>query len=224
LISHQIVAAARKFKAEGYETLPKILACDSARFGDDRTVIGIRQGRRFRICAKLRGVDTVQTAHKIIEIIKAENPVAGWVVDGDGIGAGVCDQLQYLGYGEGNGLFEFHGGARAFDSNKYFNRRAEVWGLAAAWLPTAQIDDDPELEVDLCGPQYGFSNKNQIQLEKKDDMKARGLASPDCGDVLAMTFAAPHLLVSLRSLDDWDDLARRSRSWPLPPSEGAWMA
>ena len=41
----------------------------------------------------------------------------------------------------------------------------------------------------LTGPQYGYSSKQQIQLERKEDMKARGLASPDCGDVLAMTFA-----------------------------------
>src|SRR5215468_1708423 len=69
-------------------------------------------------------------------------------------------------------------------------RRAEVWGLAADWLRAgAQIPDDPELEVDLTGPQYGYSNKSQIQLEKKEDMKARGLASPDLGDTLAMTFA-----------------------------------
>jgi hypothetical protein len=35
----------------------------------------------------------------------------------------------------------------------------------------------------------GFSSKSQIQLERKEDMKARGCASPDMGDVLAMTFA-----------------------------------
>lgn len=52
----------------------------------------------------------------------------------------------------------------------------------------AEIPDDPELEADLTGPEYGFSAKQQIQLEKKEDMKKRGLASPDCGDMLAMTF------------------------------------
>ena len=51
-----------------------------------------------------------------------------------------------------------------------------------------EIPDDPELEVDLTGPEYGFSSKNQIQLERKEDMKRRGLASPDLGDCLAMTF------------------------------------
>ena len=58
------------------------------------------------------------------------------------------------------------------------------------WLQSeAEIPDDPELESDLTGPEYGFSAKQQIQLERKEDMKKRGLASPDCGDCLAMTFA-----------------------------------
>jgi hypothetical protein len=61
------------------------------------------------------------------------------------------------------------------------------------WLKTGDIPNDPELETDLTGPQYFFSNKNQIQMEKKEDMKKRGLASPDIGDMLAMTFATvPH--------------------------------
>jgi phage terminase large subunit len=69
------------------------------------------------------------------------------------------------------------------------------WGLAADWLHAgAEIPDDPELETDLTAPQYGFSAKQQIQLEKKEDMKSRGCASPDLGDVLAYTFA-----VKLRS-------------------------
>ena len=37
--------------------------------------------------------------------------------------------------------------------------------------------------------QYGYSSKQQIQLEKKEDMKRRGLASPDLGDALAMSFS-----------------------------------
>ena len=59
----------------------------------------------------------------------------------------------------------------------------------ADWLKaSAEIPDDPEMEIDLTGPQYGFSAKNQIQLEKKSDLKSRGLASPDLGDTLAMSF------------------------------------
>lgn len=70
------------------------------------------------------------------------------------------------------------------------DKRAEVWDSMLAWLREgAQIPDDPELEIDLTGLQYGFSGKGQLQLEKKSDMKARGLASPDLADCLAMSFA-----------------------------------
>lgn len=186
-IGSDIVANARTYKAEGYASLPKILSVDVARFGDDQTVVGARQGRLGRILAKYRGLDTVQVAERVIEFMGKEKP-DGVVIDGDGIGAGVVDQLKFRGYGDR--LFEFHGGATANDAAAYFNRRAECWGSLRDWLMAgAEIPDDPELEADLTGPEYGFSNKQQVQLERKDDMKKRGLSSPDCGDMLAMTFS-----------------------------------
>lgn len=186
-IAGDVVAAARHYKAEGFAGLPKILSVDVARFGDDQTVIGSRQGRKAVILAKYRGLDTVQVAERVIEWIDKEKP-HGTIIDGDGIGAGVVDQLKHRGYT--NGLFEFHGGAPANDGAAYFNRRAEVWGSMRDWLMAgAEIPDDAELADDLTGPEYGFSPKQQIQLEKKEDMKSRGLSSPDCGDMLAMTFA-----------------------------------
>ena len=185
LIPNDVVEACRKYQAVGYERMAKILAVDVARFGDDRTVIGMRQGRKFEILRKYRGLDTVQTAEHTIALIQQLEPDAT-VIDGDGLGAGVVDQVKSRGYQP----HEFHGGGRAVDGDKYFNRRAEVWGLMGDWLAAgAEIPDEPEMAVDLTGPQYGYSNKSQIQLEKKEDMKARGLASPDLGDVLAMTFA-----------------------------------
>ncbi len=186
-IPSDAVADARKYKAQGYTSLPKILSVDVARFGDDQTVIGWRQGRKSVILGKYRGLDTVQVAERVIEFIEKEKPDAT-VVDGDGLGAGVVDQIRHRGFG--HKLFEFHGAQRAKDAAKYFNRRAEVWGLMRDWLRAgAEIPDDPELEVDLVGPEYLYSRQQQIQLEKKQDMKSRGLASPDCGDMLAMSFA-----------------------------------
>ena len=72
------------------------------------------------------------------------------------------------------------------------------------------------MEVDLCGVQYGYSSKQQIQLEKKEDMKARGLASPDLGDCLAMSFAvqlAPRPEIQVEP---------QFASW-VRPSSGSWM-
>jgi hypothetical protein len=162
------------------------MAVDVARFGDDRSVIGIRQGRQFRVLRKYAGLDTVQLAERVIEFMELEEPDAV-VVDGDGLGAGVVDQIKHRGFGRK--LFEFRGGMAPDDPAKYYNKRAECWGMMADWLKAgAEIPDDPEMEIDLTGPQYGFSAKGQIQLEKKEDMKSRGLASPDLGDCLAMSF------------------------------------
>jgi hypothetical protein len=196
-IPGDIVSAARKYKAPVAVGLPKILSVDVARFGDDQTVIGWRQGRKAVILAKYRGLDTVAVAERVIQYMTQENPDAT-IIDGDGIGAGVVDHLHFRGYRDR--VFEFHGGQPSSDSAAYFNKRAECWGAMRDWLAGgAQIPDDPELETDLTGPEYGFSNKQQIQLEKKDDMKKRGLASPDCGDMLAMTFGVKVLPKPVRT-------------------------
>jgi len=185
-IASDLVERARHFKTEPSPSLPRILSVDVARFGDDQTVLGLRQGRKFGILEKLRGRDTVFVAERALYWREKENADAV-VIDGDGLGAGVIDHIHHRGYRDR--IFEFHGGGVPVDVKAYFNKRAECWGLMRDWLANASIPDDPELAADLCAPEYGFSPKGQVQLEKKDDMKLRGLASPDCGDCLAQTFA-----------------------------------
>ena len=71
------------------------------------------------------------------------------------------------------------------------------------WLRGGAIDDDPELITDLTGIEYGYvlrDGRDAIQLERKEDMKRRGLASPDNGDALALTFAYPVLAPSAARL------------------------
>lgn len=186
-ISSDAVSFCRKYKAESYEGLPRVLGVDVARFGDDQTVIVLRQGRKAQTLGKYRGLDTAQVTAQVIDYIEKQSPDAV-VVDSDGIGAPVYDQLKFRGFSKR--LFEFHGGKPADDRAAYFNQRAEIWGRMRDWLIAgAEIPDDPEIETDLTGPLYGFSAQQQLQLEKKEDMKKRGLSSPDVGDALAMTFA-----------------------------------
>jgi hypothetical protein len=123
------------------------------------------------------------------EAIEQEKPDAV-VIDGDGIGGAVYDYLKARGYDRKTVMVEFHGGGTPSDPHKYLNRRAEVWGEMRDWLAGAQIPDEAEIETDLTGPDYGYHpTKGCLTLEKKDEMKARGVDSPDLGDSLAMTFA-----------------------------------
>ena len=183
----------RRYKAIGYEKLPKVMACDVARFGDDMTVIGVRQGRHFEILAKMRGLDNVQVAARLCAMIEEHAPDAV-IVDGDGLGAGVVDHVRNRGYhkrGAREILHEFHGGAKLHGASAYYNRRAECWGLMREALRAGmEIPDLAELAEDLERPTYGHhKGTQQIQLESKADMKKRGERSPDLGDTLAMTFA-----------------------------------
>jgi len=149
LIPNDVVATCRRFKAYPGGGLPKIMSVDVARFGDDRSVIGVRHGRQFSVLAKLRGLDTVQLTERVISFINSEKPDAV-VIDGDGLGAGVYDQIRHRGYSQG--LHEFHGMGTPFDSAQYFNRRAECWHKMGEWLKAgAEIPDDPEMEWTFAG-------------------------------------------------------------------------
>lgn len=184
-ISIADVEACVAFKAERIAGLPKILAADIARFGDDQSVIAKRHGRKVEPLIAWRGMDLMKSADRIAEEVDAWEPDAV-VIDETGIGSGVVDRLRQLRYE----VFGFNGGESPKDKDTYRNKRAEVWGLMRnALRERIELPEDRELQQDLIGPEYGFTPTQQILLERKEDMKKRGLASPDRGDALAMTWA-----------------------------------
>jgi hypothetical protein len=69
-----------------------------------------------------------------------------------------------------------------------------MWMKSKDWLADpagAQIPDSDALQADACGPGYGYDSNTRLLLEKKDDMRRRGAASPDQWDAVALTFAEP---------------------------------
>jgi hypothetical protein len=103
-------------------------------------------------------------------------------------------------------------GERALDDQRYINRRAEMWGKMRDWFaePPAKIPDSDELHGDLTGPKYTYDSSQRLKIERKEDMKKRGLRSPDSGDALALTFAA--------SVRPYEHRERSKRQ------EGTWMS
>ena len=61
----------------------------------------------------------------------------------------------------------------------------------ARGLGGAQIPDIDSLQADACGPGYNYDSHSRLQLESKDQMRARGVPSPDEWDAVALTFAEP---------------------------------
>lgn len=168
------------------------IGVDVARFGGDTSVIRTRIGRDARSIApkRFKGLDTMQLAARVVEHVQYLRGLALRVVvfvDGGGVGGGVVDRLRQLGVD----VIEVQFGGAARDARKYLNRRAEIWGAMRDWLAVGCIERDETLATDLTSVEYQFTLKDQIQLERKEDMKKRGLASPDDGDALALTFAEP---------------------------------
>jgi hypothetical protein len=128
-----------------------------------------------------------------MEQMNSHNPDAVFV-DGTGIGWGVHDRLNQLGCPNLVGV-DFGAKADRTDASdaaaRYANKRAEMWGFMKEWLKVGSLPDDNELLADLKAVDYGYDASDAILLERKDDMRRRGLASPDDGDALALTFAYP---------------------------------
>ena len=189
-------AVSREAHASIYDAL--VLGVDVARFGDDESVIYIRKGRDGRTHAplKFRGLDNMQLAARVIEQYEFYRADAIFV-DGGGTGSGVVDRLRQL----RAPVFDIQFGSLPDRSNPgqenlhYVNKVAEMWGVMREWLTSGGcIPDDVDLKTQLETRQYGYvirDGRDAIQLEKKADMKKRGLQSPDIADALALTFAYP---------------------------------
>ncbi|WP_417518514.1 terminase [Minwuia sp.] len=184
-IGTELVDGARMRSLVSDPEAPRVMGVDVARFGDDQSVILLRQGDRIEgPIHRFRGIDLMQLAAHVDERIREDMPDAVFV-DGAGIGGGVIDRLRQLGHR----VHDVNGGEAARRKREFLNRRAEMWARMRHWLKQGDIPDDTALAADLAGPEYGFDPKGRIQLERKEDMKKRGLASPDAGDALALTFA-----------------------------------
>jgi hypothetical protein len=180
---------------------PIIFGVDCARFGDDHSTLAIRCGRDARSIEwkRWQDQDAMTLAGDIVLEAQRWKPAAIFV-DAGNIGAAVVDRLRQL-MPNHQMVAEVWFGGKGRDAEwggdhrvKTANKRSEMWTNMRAWLAHGAIPDDADLETDLTGPMYGYAaDQVSILLEKKSDMKSRGLASPDDADALACTFAEPVL-------------------------------
>lgn len=187
-IDLETVALSMARKAMGYEVAGKVMGVDVARHGDDQSTIVKRQGNKLWPIQRLRIPDTMQLAARVAEAIDAFQPDVVFV-DATGIGWGVVDRLHQLGY---QNVIAVQVGETADQPERFKNKRAELWFRMREWLKGGGcLPEDRELETELTEPEYGFDDKMRYELESKDDMKARDLASPDGADGVALTFTSP---------------------------------
>ena len=171
---------------------PLIVGVDVARGGADRTVIRFRSGTDARSIPPIRltgeeSRDTMRVVSVLAQVLSTEyggrKPTMTFV--DSGMGGPVVDRLHQLGF---RNVVEVQFGAKPPDFH-YANHRAWMWSQMKDWLTHGAIDPDPRLETDLTGPGYHHDKQDRVVLESKEDMKKRGLDSPDDGDALELTFA-----------------------------------
>lgn len=190
-IKPNLVMTARSCKVqEDYGD--KILGVDPARFGDDRTSICFRQGRKVHWIRSYSKKSTMEVAGIVRQAIR-EIGASQCVIDVGGLGAGVYDRLVELVPPSECSVIQVNSSETPVDGQKYTNKRAEMWGNIKEWLEAqpASIPDSDELMADLTQIKYSYDSNNALKMERKEDMKKRGFRSPDLADALGLTFAMP---------------------------------
>lgn len=192
-IPSDLVAAAQKREVRRNKDDALIMTLDIARGGADNCVFRFRRGLDARSLPPIRIPgsevrDSMILVSKAVELLKLLKPDA-FFFDGTGVGGPVGDRIRQLGFN----IIEVQFGSTQHGDDRYANMRAFMYAKLRDWLVAGgAIDDSPILETDLTSVEYTHKGpKDQLILEAKDHMRERGLASPDDGDALAMSFAYP---------------------------------
>lgn len=188
-------AMSREVSVDRYD--PLAIGVDVARYGMNNSVIFARKGRDARTIDRQRfhGLSTVELTDRVITFHSQYRP-DGIMVDGGGVGGGVVDNIR----NRRLHCFEVQFGGKdvvysqaAISGERYANNRAAMYGACRAWLKGGALPADPELKRQMLAIRYTFNNKDEILLERKEDLvdeDGNGISLDDI-DALCLTFAHP---------------------------------
>ena len=215
VIPLELVESAQHRDVEVSENEPIVWGLDVARFGSASSVLCKRQGRKILAIESWRGLDLMQLTGAIVAEFEGCQPRTEPVqicVDSIGVGGGVCDRLRELQLPAV--------GINTAESpslrTTYTNLRAELWFKLKSWLESrdCNIPKDDKLLAELVAVKYKFTSSGKLQIESKDDMRRRGMASPDAADAVCLTFAteAATVIHGGRDNTNWSKPVRRNLS------------
>lgn len=193
----------------------RVAALDVAAGGKNANVLIFRDGPVVYDPATWTGKNTTQTALDARD--RTEQADAQLLVyDVVGLGEGVRGTLDSLEHQPRFVIRAFNGGEsptedvwpdKKTSKEKFINARAEYyWKLRARFEKTYEyvvdgvkhpaeemisIPDDPTLIAQLSTPLCERTSTGKLKIESKEDMRARGVASPDHADALMMTLVSP---------------------------------
>ena len=198
-IPAEIVIKARREQVEAHG--PLIIGVDPAGMGADRTAIAWRQGRCITKTEARRGIDTMEIAGLVAKIIRDDKPTKV-NIDVGGLGVGIYDRLIEQGHSRSI-VNAVNFGSKPIEpapldetgkpSGGPANRRSELWSNMKKVLEAGRfsLPDDDALQADLVSTGYKHTSDGKLLLESKQDMRKRGVPSPDLADAVALCFSEP---------------------------------
>lgn len=216
----ELVLAAMERKLQMFSRWPLILGCDVGR--GDRSVMVPRRGRIVLPKVEIiHGERTTDFARRIADEIHFYRNDAGLqaqvILEELGIGVGVVETLQDLGYADQ--VWGVNTGNSSSMPDLYLNLRCEMYGELRDWLEgNVELPNLPSLLEDMENIKKKPSGGTmRLKLETKEEMRRRNLPSPDVADGLALTFAVPFDLLPEKR-DAWGDLWKGGQSGETPHS------
>lgn len=183
---------------------------DISRFGTDKSVVYRNRGGQIRFEDSWGMLDTMKTTGNLVKIMQRHHRVSPvpMNIDTIGIGAGVYDRMREQGYD----VSPFTGSERAYRPDKFQNRRAEEYWRLRTEMERGDIDIDPydlRLQTQLQSIKYWFNSSGKLQIESKEDMRDRGVPSPDHADAAVYSnVRTPRLAIAKLPGSHAEDLLR----------------
>lgn len=208
-----------------WSTFPVVLGVDVARGGTDNSVICVKQGRKIHEFIKLQVNDHFVLAERVNEVFQRYN-ARTVVVDETGLGSGTVDILR-------NSFLKPHQvigknfATKSSDPTKYANTRQELWIEGKQKLKSGlSIDSRSVLQLIQETKEIEFTHdaKGRITVESKEDMRRKGIDSPDMTDALFLALsldAAPTPPPPPKDPDWAFNLGYSSRR---PGGSSSWMS
>lgn len=220
------VQASRQREAPDVSGFGLQVGVDVARYGNDKSALVVRQGRVIlsRYTRQWSGHDLVTSAGFVAEVVRElrglERGEPSIHVDGVGVGAGVVDVLRSQGFQ----VVDVQAGSSApspgADEPPCNLKRDWLWWRARQFFreedATITTDGDRSLlealSTELSSPTYGFTSSGKIKVEGKDEMRKRGVASPNLADALIHTFEFDTYHAE-KKRDGWRERSRSGSDW-----------
>ena len=206
---HLVESATHRDVEVSDETKP-VWGLDVARFGTDCTALCKRQGPVVTEIRSWRGLDLMQTVGRVVaeyEALSPSNRPREILVDSIGIGSGVVDRLRELELPvRGINVAE-----SPSMKETYTNLRSELWFKTKAWLEdrSCKLPPNDQLIAELTSIRYSFTSSGKMKAESKDEMRRRGLSSPDLADALCLTMASDAATALSGAASNWRGAIRR---------------